>query len=110
MFSIFPCSFTNKCINRLREYTRPPPVHFLTAPGIWRVQTEQGPVYLLGCSAQRYNSTIPVDVVIFNLIYLGLSKRDELKGGWRKLHNEDLHNLYSSTNIIAMMKSEERDG
>jgi hypothetical protein len=23
-------------------------------------------------------------------------KRDEVKGGWRKLHNEDLHNLYSS--------------
>jgi hypothetical protein len=23
-------------------------------------------------------------------------KRDEVTGGWRKLHNEDLHNLYSS--------------
>jgi hypothetical protein len=22
-------------------------------------------------------------------------KRDEVKGGWRKLHNEELHNLYS---------------
>jgi hypothetical protein len=22
-------------------------------------------------------------------------KRDELMGGWRKLHNEELHNLYS---------------
>jgi hypothetical protein len=26
-------------------------------------------------------------------------------GGWRKLHNEELHNLYSSPNIIKMMKS-----
>jgi hypothetical protein len=33
------------------------------------------------------------------------SKRDEVTGGWRKLHNEELHNLYSSPNIIRMMKS-----
>jgi hypothetical protein len=26
-------------------------------------------------------------------------------GGWRKLHNEELHNLYSSPNKIAMIKS-----
>jgi hypothetical protein len=32
-------------------------------------------------------------------------KRGELMGGWRKLHNEELHNLYSSPNIIRIMKS-----
>jgi hypothetical protein len=32
-------------------------------------------------------------------------KRDEMTGGWRKLHNEELHNLYFSPNIIRMMKS-----
>jgi hypothetical protein len=32
-------------------------------------------------------------------------KRDEVTGGWRKLHNEALHNLYSSPNIIRMIKS-----
>jgi hypothetical protein len=32
-------------------------------------------------------------------------KRDEVTGGWRKLHNEELHNLYSSQNIIRMIKS-----
>jgi hypothetical protein len=26
-------------------------------------------------------------------------------GGWRKLHNEELHNLYSSPSIITMIKS-----
>jgi hypothetical protein len=26
-------------------------------------------------------------------------------GGWRKLHNEELHNLYSSTSIIKIIKS-----
>jgi hypothetical protein len=32
-------------------------------------------------------------------------KRDEVTGEWRKLHNEELHILYSSPNIIRMMKS-----
>jgi hypothetical protein len=32
-------------------------------------------------------------------------KRDEETGGWRKLHNEELHNLYSSPSIIRIMKS-----
>jgi hypothetical protein len=32
-------------------------------------------------------------------------KRDEVTGEWRKLHNGDLHNLYSSPNIIRQMKS-----
>jgi hypothetical protein len=26
-------------------------------------------------------------------------------GGWRRLHNEELHNLYSSPNVIRMIKS-----
>jgi hypothetical protein len=32
-------------------------------------------------------------------------KRDEETGGWRKLHNEELHNLYFSPSIIRMIKS-----
>jgi hypothetical protein len=32
-------------------------------------------------------------------------KRDEVMGYWRKLHNEELHNLCSSPNIIRMIKS-----
>jgi hypothetical protein len=37
-------------------------------------------------------------------------KRDEVTGEWRKLHNEELHNLYSSPNIIKQIKSVRRDG
>jgi hypothetical protein len=32
------------------------------------------------------------------------SKRDEVTGGWRKLYNEELHNLYSSPSIKRMIK------
>jgi hypothetical protein len=32
-------------------------------------------------------------------------KRDEVTGEWRKLHNEELHNLYSSPDIIRQVMS-----
>jgi hypothetical protein len=32
-------------------------------------------------------------------------KTDEVTGEWRKLHNEDLNNLYSSPNIVRVIKS-----
>jgi hypothetical protein len=32
-------------------------------------------------------------------------KGGDVTGGWRKLHNEELHNLYSSPSIIRMIKS-----
>jgi hypothetical protein len=32
-------------------------------------------------------------------------KGDEVMGEWRKLHNEELHNLYSSPDIIRQIKS-----
>jgi hypothetical protein len=35
---------------------------------------------------------------------LGL-KKDEVVGGWRKLHNEELHNLCCSPSIIRIIKS-----
>jgi hypothetical protein len=31
-------------------------------------------------------------------------KRDEVVGGWRKQHNEELHNLHSSSSIIKTIK------
>jgi hypothetical protein len=32
-------------------------------------------------------------------------KRDEMVGGWRKLHNEELHNLYFPPDMIRLIKS-----
>jgi hypothetical protein len=32
-------------------------------------------------------------------------KREEVAGGWRRLHNEELRNLYASRSIIRLIKS-----
>jgi hypothetical protein len=34
---------------------------------------------------------------------LSVSKRDEMIGGWRKLHNKELQNLYYSPRIFRMI-------
>jgi hypothetical protein len=48
-----------------------------------------------------------VKISIYKTIILPvvLHGRNEVTGGWRKLHNEELHNLYSSPSIIRMIKS-----
>jgi hypothetical protein len=46
-------------------------------------------------------------VVFENSVLRGMfrHRRAEVTGGWRKLHSEELHNLYSSRNIIRMIIS-----
>jgi hypothetical protein len=36
-------------------------------------------------------------------------KREE-DGSWRKLHNDEIHSLYSSPNVVRMMKSLNQGG
>jgi hypothetical protein len=38
------------------------------------------------------------------------SKREEVTGGWRRLHNEELHKLYNSPNIISYQTKEDELG
>jgi hypothetical protein len=48
---------------------------------------------------------IHIDIVINEMLRrISVTKRDEVEGGWRELHNEELHNLYSSPHIIRMIK------
>jgi hypothetical protein len=32
------------------------------------------------------------------------AKRNEVRGEWRKLHNKELHDLYSSSSVITIIK------
>jgi hypothetical protein len=66
------------------------------------------PVVLYGCETRSLTLREKHRLRVFeNRVLLRIfgSKRDEVTGGWRKLHNEELHNLYSSPSIIRIIKS-----
>jgi hypothetical protein len=66
------------------------------------------PVLLYGCETWSLRLREEHRLRVFENRVLRIifgPKRDEVKGEWRKLHNEELHNLYSSPDIIRQVKS-----
>jgi len=66
------------------------------------------PVVLYGCETWSLTSREERGLRVFGnrvLRRIFGPKRDEVKGEWRKLHNEEHHSLYSSPNIVRVIKS-----
>jgi hypothetical protein len=65
------------------------------------------PVVLFGCETwslilrDKHRLRVFENRVLRRIFRL---KRNEVIGGWRKPHNEELHNLYSSPSIIRIIK------
>jgi hypothetical protein len=66
------------------------------------------PVVLYGCNAWSLTLREEHRLRVFEnrvLRRIFGPKRDEVAGGWRRLHNEELHNLCPSRNIVKAIKS-----
>jgi hypothetical protein len=66
------------------------------------------PVVLYGCESWSLTLREECRLRVFEnrvLRKIFGPKRDEVTGNWRRLHNKELYALYSSPNIIRVMKS-----
>jgi hypothetical protein len=66
------------------------------------------PVYLYACEAWSLTLREERRLKLFENIVLRRMfgpKRDEVPGEWRKLHNEELNDLYSLPNFVRVVKS-----
>ena len=68
------------------------------------------PVVLYGCEAWSLTLRGERKLRVFeNMVLRRIrvfgSRRDEVKGEWRRLHNVELSDLYSSPNIVRVIKS-----
>jgi len=66
------------------------------------------PVVLYGCETWSLTLREERRVGVFEnrvLRRIFEAKRDEVTGEWRKLHNEELNDLYCSPNIVRVIKS-----
>jgi hypothetical protein len=60
------------------------------------------PVVLYGC--ETWSLTLREEHKL-RVLRIFAPKKDGVTRGWRKLHNEELHNVYSSPSIIRIIKS-----
>jgi hypothetical protein len=66
------------------------------------------PVVLCGCEAWSLTLGEEQRLRVFDnrvLMRIFGLKRDEVMGGWKKLHYEELHDLYSLPSIIRIIKT-----
>jgi hypothetical protein len=65
------------------------------------------PVVLYGCETWSLTVREEHKLRVFESRVLRISgpKKDGVTGGWRKPYNEELHNFYTSTSIIRIVKS-----
>ena len=61
------------------------------------------PVVLYGC--ETWSLTLREEVRLRVLRRVFGPKRDEVTGEWRKLHNEELSDLYSLPNIVRVVRT-----
>jgi hypothetical protein len=66
------------------------------------------PVVLYGCETWPLTVREEHKLMVFEnrmLRRIFGPKRDQVMGGWRKLHNEELHDLYTLPSIVRIIKS-----
>ena len=71
-------------------------------------RTTDLPVVLYGCETWSLTFSEECRLGVFKnrvLQRIFGPKRDEVTGEWRKLHNEELYDLYSIPNVIQVIKS-----
>ena len=65
-------------------------------------------VFLCGCEAWSLTLREERKLRVFENMVLSRifgTRKDEVTGEWRRLHNEELNDLYSSPNIVRVTKS-----